>query len=80
MEYIALDVHECYTWARVETDQGERVIEQRVVHQRGALQAFVQSFLSASLLLLCKEGRRGDRGSVIPAGRKRGSLFNPAPE
>jgi len=25
MEYIALDVHKHYTWARVENDQGHKV-------------------------------------------------------
>jgi hypothetical protein len=38
MEYIALDVHKRYTWARVENAHGDRVTEQRVLHQRGAIQ------------------------------------------
>jgi transposase len=42
MEYIALDVHKRYSWARVETAQGERVAEQRVLHERGAIQHFIQ--------------------------------------
>ncbi len=44
MEYIALDVHKRYTWARVETVHGERVIELRVLHQRGAIQNFVRQW------------------------------------
>jgi transposase len=48
MEYIALDVHKRYTWARVETAQGERVSEQRVGHQRGAIQQFVQQWATGS--------------------------------
>ena len=27
MEYITLDVHKKYTWARVEIDKGERLYE-----------------------------------------------------
>lgn len=37
MEYMALDVHKRYTWARVEIVDGERVL-----HQRGAIQDFVR--------------------------------------
>lgn len=48
MDYIALDVHKRYTWARVESAQGERVHEQRVWHQRGAIQAFIQQWTPGS--------------------------------
>jgi transposase len=48
MEYIALDVHKKYTWARVETAQGDRVTERRVLHQRGAIQDFVRQWSSGS--------------------------------
>ncbi len=48
MEYIALDVHKRYTWARVENAHGDRVTEQRVLHQRGAIQAFVQHWTAGS--------------------------------
>jgi len=48
MEYIALDVHKRYTWARVENSHGDRVTEQRVLHQRGAIQAFMQQWTAGS--------------------------------
>lgn len=48
MDYIALDVHKRYTWARVETAQGECMREQRVWHQRGAIQAFIQQWATGS--------------------------------
>ena len=35
MEYIALDVHKNYTWARVENSKGERLYESRLAHARG---------------------------------------------
>ena len=37
MEYVALDVHKHYTWARVENDQGHKVFESvnwRIVVER----------------------------------------------
>jgi len=48
MEYLALDVHKRYTWARVENAHGDQVCEQRVLHQRGAIQAFVQQWTVGS--------------------------------
>jgi len=48
MEYIARDVHKRYTWARVEKAHGDRVAEQRVLHQRGAIQRFVQQWTAGS--------------------------------
>ena len=32
MEYIALDVHKNYTWAREENPKGERLYESRLAH------------------------------------------------
>jgi hypothetical protein len=32
MEYIALDVHKKYTWARVENGEGARLYESRLAH------------------------------------------------
>ncbi len=48
MEYIALDVHKRYTWAPVENAHGDRVTERRVLHQRGAIQAFMQQWTAGS--------------------------------
>jgi len=41
MEYIAFDAHKRYTQVSVETVDGERRYEGRIVHTRGALQQFL---------------------------------------
>lgn len=41
MEYIALDVHKKYTWARVENSQGDRLCEMRLAHVHGSVKGFV---------------------------------------
>ena len=41
MEYIALDVHKKYTWARVENTQGDRLYESRLQHAHGTIKNFV---------------------------------------
>ena len=43
MEYIAFDAHERYTQVSVETEDGQRRYEGRIVHARGALQQFLES-------------------------------------
>jgi predicted small integral membrane protein len=35
MEYIALDGHKKYTWARVENTRGDRLYESRLAHAHG---------------------------------------------
>jgi hypothetical protein len=42
MEYIALDVHKHYTWARVENDQGHKLYESKLAHSRGTIKNFTQ--------------------------------------
>lgn len=42
MQYIAFDVHKRYTWARVESQEGQLVCEKKVVHRPGALRAFLE--------------------------------------
>lgn len=41
MEYIALDVHKKYTWARVENIEGARLYESRLAHAHGTVKNFV---------------------------------------
>src|SRR2546427_12994851 len=41
MEYIALDVHKKYTWARVENTEGEKLYESRLQHARGSIKNFI---------------------------------------
>jgi transposase len=48
MEYIALDVHKNYTWARVENSQGERLYESRLAHAHGSIKNFVSRWTSGS--------------------------------
>lgn len=48
MEYIALDVHKNYTWARVESPQGERLYESRLAHVHGTVKNFVHRWSPGS--------------------------------
>lgn len=48
MEYIALDVHKKYTWARVENTQGERLYESRLAHSHGTIKHFVNRWTPGS--------------------------------
>jgi transposase len=48
MEYIALDVHKKYTWARVENTQGERLYESRLGHAHGTIKNFVHRWSEGS--------------------------------
>jgi transposase len=50
MEYIALDVHKNYTWARVENTQGERLYESRLAHSHGTVKHFVHRWSAGSLV------------------------------
>ena len=49
MEYIALDVHKNYTWARVENSKGERLYESRLAHAQGSIKNFVRRWSGGSL-------------------------------
>lgn len=48
MEYIALDVHKNYTWARVEDVQGERLYESRLAHAHETIKNFVHRWSAGS--------------------------------
>jgi transposase len=50
MEWIALDVHKNYTWARVESPQGERLYESRLAHSHGTIKNFVQRWRAGSVV------------------------------
>jgi transposase len=43
MEYIAFDSHKHYTWAAVESSQGEKRWEGRIAHERGAIREFLST-------------------------------------
>lgn len=48
MEYIALDVHKKYTWARVENTKGDRLYESRLAHAHGNIKNFVHRWSEGS--------------------------------
>jgi transposase len=48
MEYIALDVHKKYTWARVENTKGDRLYESRLQHAHGTIKNFVNRWTAGS--------------------------------
>jgi transposase len=48
MEYIALDIHKKYTWARVENIEGARLYECRLAHTHGTIKNFVHRFSEGS--------------------------------
>jgi transposase len=48
MEYIAMDVHKKYTWARVENTQGDRLYESRLGHAHGTIKNFVSRWTIGS--------------------------------
>ena len=48
MEYIALDVHKKYTWARVENTKGDRLYESRLGHTHGTIKNFVNRWTAGS--------------------------------
>jgi len=48
MEYIALDVHKKYTWARVENAKGDRLYESRLQHGHGTIKNFVNRWTAGS--------------------------------
>lgn len=48
MEYIALDVHKNYTWARVENGKGDRLYESRLAHVHGSIKNFVNRWTGGS--------------------------------
>jgi transposase len=48
MEYIALDVHKKYTWARVENAKGEGLYESRLAHAHGTIKNFIHRWTEGS--------------------------------
>lgn len=44
MEYVALDVHKHYTWARVENDKGDKLYECKLAHARGNIANFTKKW------------------------------------
>jgi transposase len=48
MEYIAMDVHKKYTWARVENERGDKLYECKLSHSHGTIENFVKRWTAGS--------------------------------
>jgi hypothetical protein len=59
MEYIAFDAHKRYTLASVARPDGGLVREQRIPHERGALQQFLERCERGSPVAVETIGNRG---------------------
>jgi transposase len=44
MDYVALDVHKHYSWARVENDQGQEIFECKLAHSGGTIRNFTNKW------------------------------------
>jgi transposase len=76
MEYIALDVHKKYTWARVENPQGERLYECRLAHAHGTIKNFIHRWSEGSSVPLETVGNWYWVVDEIEAGGGKPQLVN----
>jgi len=76
MEYIALDVHKKYTWARVESAKGERLFESRLAHAHGTVKNFVNRWSAGSTVAVETVGNWYWVVDEIEAGGGRPQLVN----
>jgi transposase len=76
MEYIALDVHKKYTWARVENRQGERLFESRLAHGHGTVKHFISRWSAGSAVAVETVGNWYWIVDEIEAGGGRPQLVN----
>jgi transposase len=76
MEYIALDVHKKYTWARVENPQGERLYECRLAHAHGTIKNFIHRWSEGSSVALETVGNWYWVVDEIEAGGGKPQLVN----
>jgi transposase len=76
MEYIALDVHKRYTWARVESSQGDRLCELRLAHAHGTVKNFVSRWSSGSPVAVETVGNWYWVVDEIEAGGGKAQLVN----
>jgi transposase len=56
MQMISLDTHKRYSLAGVETSDGERIVEERIEHRRGAIRDFLLRFEPGSPVALETSG------------------------
>ena len=76
MEYIALDVHKKYTWARVENPQGDRLYECRLAHAHGTIKNFIHRWSEGSSVALETVGNWYWVVDEIEAGGGKPQLVN----
>ena len=76
MEYIALDVHKKYTWARVENGKGEKLYESRLQHAHGTIKNFVKRWSTGSGVAVETVGNWYWVVDEIEAGRGTPQLVN----
>jgi transposase len=76
MEYIALDVHKKYTWARVENRQGDRLYESRLQHAHGTIKNFVNRWTVGSAVAVETVGNWYWVVDEIEAGGGKPQLVN----
>lgn len=76
MEYIALDVHKKYTWARVENAEGERLYESRLAHAHGTVKGFVSRWTAGSPVAVETVGNWYWVVDEIEAGGGKAQLVN----
>jgi len=76
MEYIALDVHKKYTWARVENAEGERLYERRLAHAHGTVKGFVSRWTAGSPVAVETVGNWYWVVDEIEAGGGKAQLVN----
>jgi len=76
MEYIALDVHKKYTWARVENAEGERLYESRLAHAHGTVKGFVSRWTAGSPVAVETVGNWYWVVEEIEAGGGKAQLVN----
>lgn len=76
MEYIALDIHKKYTWARVESEKGDRLFECRLAHDRGTIKNFVGRWTPGVAVAVETVGNWYWVVDEIEAGRGKPQLAN----
>ena len=76
MEYIALDVHKKYSWARVENAKGDRLYESRLAHTHGTVKNFVNRWTAGSPVAVETVGNWHRVVDEIEAGGGKPQLVN----
>jgi transposase len=76
MEYIAMDVHKKYTWARVENEKGDKLYECKLSHSHGTIENFVKRWTGGSAVAVETVGNWYWVVDEIEAGGGKPQLVN----